>query len=76
MLGCAASGDEETLPRMIVRVLGGLGVPIAIGFPSGHVESGNITLPFGVPAALVCSEAGVRLQVEPATFVATQNSQS
>jgi muramoyltetrapeptide carboxypeptidase len=75
MLGCAAaSEEEETLPRMIRRVLGGLGVPIAIGFPSGHVESGNITLPFGVPAALTSSEAGVRLQVEPATFVAVQNS--
>ncbi|MGC2208803.1 MAG: LD-carboxypeptidase [Candidatus Korobacteraceae bacterium] len=77
MLGCAAAPeDEETLPRMMVRVLGGLGIPIAIGFPSGHVESGNITLPFGVPAALVCSKAGVRLQVEPATFIATHNSKS
>ncbi len=77
MLGCAsAPEEEETLPRMIVRVLGGLGVPIVIGFPSGHVESGNITLPFGVPATLASSKAGVRLQVEPATFVATQNSKS
>ena len=77
MLGCpAATAEEETLPRMIVRVLGGLGVPIVIGFPSGHVESGNITLPFGVPAALHGSEAGVRLQVEAATFIAVQNSKS
>ena len=77
MLGCSsAPAEEETLPRMILRVLGGLGVPIVIGFPSGHVESGNITLPFGVPAALSSSEAGVRLQVEPATFVAVQNSNS
>jgi muramoyltetrapeptide carboxypeptidase len=81
MLGCwvaqeAATAEEETLPRMIVRVLGGLGVPIVIGFPSGHVESGNITLPFGVPAVLRSAEAGVRLQVEAATFVAVQNSKS
>jgi muramoyltetrapeptide carboxypeptidase len=77
MLGCSpASAEEETLPRMILRVLGGLGIPIVIGFPSGHVESGNITLPFAVPAALDSSEAGVRLQVEPATFVAAQNSKS
>ncbi len=70
MLGCSpASAEEETLPQMIRRILGGLGVPIALGFPSGHVEAGNITLPFGVPAALHCSEAGVRLQVEPSTVV-------
>jgi muramoyltetrapeptide carboxypeptidase len=77
MLGCSsASAEEETLPCMILRVLGGLGVPIAIGFPSGHVESGNITLPFGVQASLSTSEAVVRLQVEAAAFIAIQNSQS
>jgi muramoyltetrapeptide carboxypeptidase len=75
MCGCSpASEEEETLPQMIRRVLGGLGVPIVIGFPSGHVESGNITLPFGVPAVLHSSESGVRLQVKPATFIAIQNS--
>jgi muramoyltetrapeptide carboxypeptidase len=68
MLGCVpASAEEETLPRLIRRILGGLGIPIVLGFPSGHVESGNITLPFGVPAALHSSESGVRLQVEPST---------
>jgi muramoyltetrapeptide carboxypeptidase len=77
MLGCSpASAEEEPLPRMILRVLGKLGVPIAIGFPSGHVESGNITLPFAVPAAFHSSEAGVRLQIAPATFIAVQNSKS
>ncbi len=69
MLGCSpASAEEETLTQMSRRILGGLGVPIVIGFPSGHVESGNITLPFGVPATLHSSEAGVRLQVEPSTL--------
>ncbi len=69
MLGCSpASAEEETLPQMIRRILGGLGVPIVIGFPSGHVESGNITLPFGVPAVLHSQRFGVRLQVEPSTL--------
>lgn len=65
MLGCSpAAEEEEGLPRMIRRILGGLGVPIAIGFPSGHVKSGNLTLPFGVPAVLESDEAaGVRLRV-------------
>jgi muramoyltetrapeptide carboxypeptidase len=68
MLGCApASLEEETLPQVIRRILGDLGIPIVLGFPSGHVERGNITLPFGVPAVLHSSEARVRLQVEPAT---------
>ena len=69
MLGCSpASAEEETLQQLILRILGGLGIPIVFGFPSGHVESGNITLPFGVPAVLHSSESGVRLQVEPSTL--------
>jgi muramoyltetrapeptide carboxypeptidase len=70
MRGCApASPQEETLPQMIRRILGVLGIPIVFGFPSGHVESGNITLPFGVPALLSSSQSAVRLQVEPATLI-------
>ena len=69
MLGCSpASAEEEALPQMIRRILGGLGVPIIFGFSSGHVESGNITLPFGVPALLESSEEGVRLRVEASTL--------
>ena len=51
------SSRKETLASMILRVLGELGVPIVLGFPSGHVESGNITLPFGVPAVLLALSA-------------------
>jgi muramoyltetrapeptide carboxypeptidase len=72
MRGCGASaGGEESLAQVIVRVLGGLGIPIVFGFPSGHVESGNVTLPFGVPAVLHSSEQVVRLQVAPATLTQT-----
>jgi muramoyltetrapeptide carboxypeptidase len=75
MLGCsAATLQEEALPQMIRRILGGLGVPIVYGVPSGHVSAGNLTLPFGVPAVMRGDEFGVRLQVEPATVVATQAS--
>jgi muramoyltetrapeptide carboxypeptidase len=69
MSGCNAATGEEALPQMILRILGGLGVPIVFGVPSGHVQSGNLTLPFGVPAQLSSSASGVRLQVEPATLV-------
>jgi len=72
MLGCGAPYDEseegETLPQMLLRLLGELGIPVVLGFPSGHVESGNLTLPFGVPAVLRSGEDEVRLEVEPATF--------
>jgi muramoyltetrapeptide carboxypeptidase LdcA involved in peptidoglycan recycling len=34
------------------RVVGELGIPVAYGLRSGHVESGNITLPMGVQALL------------------------
>jgi muramoyltetrapeptide carboxypeptidase len=69
MLGCSpASAQDETLPQMIRRILGGLGIPIVFGFPSGHVESGNVTLPFGVPALLESCEEGIRLRVDASTL--------
>jgi len=71
MRGCTS--EEEPLPKLILRLLGGLGVPIVFGVPSGHVQSGNITLPFGVPARLASSASGVRLQVEPSTLIASRS---
>jgi muramoyltetrapeptide carboxypeptidase len=68
MCGCQPlTADEETLQQLIHRILSGLGVPIVFGVPSGHVHSGNLTLPFGVPAHLSSSASEVRLQVEPST---------
>jgi muramoyltetrapeptide carboxypeptidase len=53
MLDCVQPGGQQyTLEEIIVRVLGDLKVPIAYGLPSGHVQRNNITLPFGVRAAL------------------------
>jgi muramoyltetrapeptide carboxypeptidase len=77
MLRCSpASDDEESLAEMIRRILGDLGIPIVLGFPSGHVESGNVTLPFGVPAVLKCSESNVRLHVDPSTVFERHTSNS
>jgi hypothetical protein len=40
-------------------------VPVALGLSSGHVATGALTLPFGVPARLVCDgEARLEL-LEP-----------
>lgn len=77
MRGCAPTAEaEEPIDSVILRVLGGLGIPIVTGFPSGHVHQGNITLPFGVPAELHASPDAVQLRVQPATFLATQSVNS
>jgi len=53
MLDCVQSPNQDyTLQEVIMRIVGDLGVPIAFGVKSGHVTSGNITLPFGVKASL------------------------
>jgi muramoyltetrapeptide carboxypeptidase len=48
---------------VIMRVVGDLGVPIAFGVRSGHVTSGNITLPFGVRAKLAVRNGQVGLRI-------------
>jgi muramoyltetrapeptide carboxypeptidase len=51
MLNCAPRNDGDyTLPQVVQRVVGDLGIPVAYGLKSGHVTGGNITLPFGVQA--------------------------
>lgn len=74
MLDCIQHKDQPyTLEEVIMRVLGDLGVPIAYGLHSGHVSSGNITLPIGVRAELSVGSEEVQLKiVEPATTVSPQ----
>lgn len=69
MIDCIQHKDQEyTLEEVILRVIGDLGVPVAYGLRSGHVSSGNITLPIGVRAELAISNGQVKLKmVEPAT---------
>src|SRR4029453_1327242 len=53
MPACAQRKDQGyTLKQVVLRVVGDLGIPVAYGLPSGHVTRRNITLPFGVRAAL------------------------
>jgi muramoyltetrapeptide carboxypeptidase len=63
--------DEESsgLPtpaEVIAERLGGLGVPVAAGFPFGHVPE-NLTLPLGVRARLD-ADAGTLELLEPAVI--------
>jgi muramoyltetrapeptide carboxypeptidase len=71
MLDCLPPKNETyTLQQVILRVLAGYKVPIVFGLKSGHVSSGNITLPIGVQAELRAGEAGVELKIlEAATRI-------
>jgi muramoyltetrapeptide carboxypeptidase len=60
MVGCTQNQDQGyTLQEVVLRLVRGLGVPVAYGLRSGHVSRGNITLPMGVQARLT-----VRREVE------------
>jgi len=64
MLECMQSANQDyTLQEVIKRIVTDLGVPVAYGVKSGHVTSGNITLPFGVSARLMVKDAQVTLSI-------------
>lgn len=64
MLDCLQTARQDyTLQEVIMRVVGELGVPVAFGVRSGHVSSGNITLPFGVNAKLSIRNNRVNLRI-------------
>lgn len=64
MVDCLQSANQDyTLPEVITRIVGDLNVPVAYGVKSGHVSSGNITLPFGVRSALSVGNGEVRLRI-------------
>jgi len=64
MLDCVQTANQGyTLQEVVTRIVGDMGVPIAFGIKSGHVTSGNITLPFGVHAKLAVRNRGVALRI-------------
>ncbi|HYM79753.1 MAG TPA: LD-carboxypeptidase [Candidatus Dormibacteraeota bacterium] len=64
MLDCVQSANQDyTLQEVVTRIVGDLGVPVAYGVKSGHVASGNITLPFGVRASLSVRSGAVHLRI-------------
>ncbi len=72
MLDCVQNKDQGyTLPEVVLRIVGNLGIPIAYGLRSGHVSRRNITLPIGVRAALSVNGPDVALKIlEAATTTA------
>jgi len=64
MLDCFQSPTQDyTLEEVILRIVGNLRIPIAFGVKSGHVTSGNITLPLGVNARLSVRNQEVELKI-------------
>jgi len=78
MLDCSPIKDQDyTLEEVVLRVIGDLGVPVAYGLRSGHVSRCNITLPFGVRAALSVSRKEGSLRIlESATMSAAVSSRA
>jgi len=64
MLDCLQTADQTyTLQQVAMRIAGDMGIPVAFGLQSGHVTSGNITLPFGVRAHLNVGSGKVNLKI-------------
>jgi muramoyltetrapeptide carboxypeptidase len=64
MRDCMQTANQGyTLEEVVRRVVGELGVPVAFGVRSGHVTSGNITLPIGVRAGLTVRGGQVSLKI-------------
>ncbi|MBV8052797.1 MAG: LD-carboxypeptidase [Acidobacteriaceae bacterium] len=76
MLDCVQNQDQGySLDEVIVRVVGDLGVPIAIGLRSGHVSKENVTLPIGVLAELQVSGTRIDFRLLEPASIATPSSQ-
>src|SRR5438477_10177610 len=78
MLDCVQSKDQPyTLEDVVMRVLREVRVPVAYGLHSGHVTSGNITLPIGVRAAMKVTSEGLTLKMlESATASSFSRAES
>jgi len=64
MMDCRQSADQDyTLEEVVLRIVGDLGIPVALGLRSGHVSRANITLPIGVRARLEVGDDSVRLKI-------------
>jgi muramoyltetrapeptide carboxypeptidase len=64
MLECFQSSSQDySLQEVILRIVSDLRIPVAFGVKSGHVSSGNITLPFGAQASFSVQGSTVRLKI-------------
>jgi len=67
MLNCAGDSQQlQCLHEGIRRIFADPKIPVVFGLRSGHVSSGNITLPLGVRARLVAEREVALTILEPA----------
>ena len=63
MLNCRQSADQGyRLQDIILKTVEDYSFPILYGLPSGHTESGSLTLPFGVEATLNADDQYLELE--------------
>src|SRR5262245_12384355 len=63
MLNCRQSPDQGyRLQEIILNTIEEYAFPVLYGLPSGHTESGSLTLPFGVEATLNADEQYLELE--------------
>ena len=73
MRDCIQTANQGyTLEEAVLRIVKWLGVPVAYGVRSGHVTSGNITLPIGVQAGLTVRDGRVSLRILEAAVAANK----
>ena len=80
MLDCRQNVNSNkdqgyTLEEVVLRVVGDA-CPAAYRSRSGHVSRRNVTLPFGVHAALNVAPSGVSLKIMEAATTAAVSSRS
>jgi muramoyltetrapeptide carboxypeptidase len=64
MRDCVQNANQGyKLEDIVLRIVDGLGIPVAYGVRSGHVTSGNITLPIGVRSELAVRDGEVRMKI-------------
>jgi muramoyltetrapeptide carboxypeptidase len=64
------------LQEVVLRIVGDLKIPVAYGIRSGHVTTGNITLPIGVRSELTVRNGQVRFKILEAAVTAMPASNS
>ncbi|HEX7962012.1 MAG TPA: LD-carboxypeptidase, partial [Terriglobales bacterium] len=77
MIDCVQSPEQTyTLQEVVMRALADFNFPVAFGLRSGHVSTGNITLPIGVEAQLQVS-GNVQFEIkQPATISQTDRTEA
>ncbi len=77
MVDCVQKEQPHSLKKVVIRVVGDLRVPVAYGVRSGHVSSGNITLPIGIRATMKVTREGLTLKIlESATAPSSSRAES